>query len=61
MIEEALKGKRKFTTIEMVKRDGEWHAHFTLKKVVEIMDRSETIIVEWIMVFIIWNRKLENS
>jgi transposase len=28
----------------MVKRDGEWYAHFVLKKVVEVPDEPETVI-----------------
>lgn len=31
-IEEAFRGEWKFTTVEMVKRDGQWYAHFVLKK-----------------------------
>ena len=43
-IEEALRGEWEFTTVEMVKRDGEWFAHFVLKKTVEVPDEPETII-----------------
>jgi len=43
-IEEAFKGEWQFTTVEMVKRNGEWYAHFNLKKVVEVPDEPETII-----------------
>jgi IS605 OrfB family transposase len=43
-IEEALRGEWQFTTVEMVKRNGEWYAHFTLKKTVEVPDRPETVI-----------------
>jgi len=43
-IEEALKGEWKFAAVEMVKRDGEWYAHFILKKVVEVPDEPETVI-----------------
>jgi len=43
-IEEALKGEWQFATVEMVKRDGEWYAHFVLKKVVEVPDEPETVI-----------------
>ena len=43
-IEEALKGQWKFATVEMVKRDGEWYAHFILKKFVEVPDEPETVI-----------------
>ena len=30
--------------MEMVKRSGEWYAHFVLKKAVEVVDKPETII-----------------
>lgn len=43
-IEEALKGEWQFCTVEMVKRNGEWYAHFVLKKEVELIDEPETII-----------------
>ena len=43
-IEEAFKGEWQFTTVEMVKRDGEWYAHFILKKTVEVPDEPETVI-----------------
>ncbi|MEG9193843.1 MAG: transposase [Candidatus Methanoglobus sp.] len=43
-IEEALKGEWQFAAVEMVKRDGEWYAHFVLKKVVEVPDEPETVI-----------------
>jgi len=43
-IEEALKGEWKFAAVEMVKRDGEWYAHFILKKFVEVPDEPETVI-----------------
>jgi IS605 OrfB family transposase len=43
-IEEALRGEWQFTTVEMVKRDGVWYAHFVLKKIVEVPDRPETVI-----------------
>jgi hypothetical protein len=36
MIEEALRSGWQFTTVEMVKRGGEWHAHLILKKAVEV-------------------------
>ncbi len=42
-IEEALQGKWQFCTVEMVKRNGEWYAHFVLKKEVEF-DEAETVI-----------------
>jgi len=44
LIEEALQGKWEFSTVEMVKRDGEWHAHFLLKKEVELIDEPETFV-----------------
>jgi transposase len=41
-IEEAFNGE--FTTVEMVKRDGEWYAHFLLKRTIEVPDEPETLI-----------------
>ena len=43
-IEEALQGKWRFCTVEMVKRNGEWYAHFVLKKEVELINEPETFI-----------------
>jgi len=43
-IEEAFRGEWSFTTVEMVKRNGEWYAHFVLKKTVELPDKPETVI-----------------
>jgi len=43
-IEGAFEGQWSFTTIEMVKRNREWYAHFVLKKIVEVTDELETII-----------------
>ena len=43
-IEEAFIGEWQFTTVEMVKHNGEWYAHFTLKKAVEVPDEPETVI-----------------
>jgi len=43
-IEQALRGEWKFTTVEMVKRNGQWYAHFTLKKTVELPNKYETVI-----------------
>jgi IS605 OrfB family transposase len=43
-IEEALRGEWKFTTIEMIKRDGEWYAHFVSMKTLEVPDEPETVI-----------------
>jgi len=39
-----LRGEWSFTTVEMVKRNGEWYAHFVLKKTVELPDEPETVI-----------------
>ncbi|WP_457549455.1 RNA-guided endonuclease InsQ/TnpB family protein, partial [Archaeoglobus sp.] len=44
LIEEALQGKWQFCTVEMVKRNGEWYAHFVLKKEIELIDEPETFI-----------------
>jgi transposase len=41
-IEEAFNGE--FTTVEMVKRDGEWYAHFLLKRTIEVPDKPKTLI-----------------
>ena len=43
-IDEAFRGEWNFTTVEMIKRNGEWYAHFVLKKTVEFPDESETIV-----------------
>jgi len=43
-IEEALRGEWQFATVEMVKRNGEWYAHFVLKKTVEVPEEPETVI-----------------
>ena len=43
-IEEAFRDEWKFTTVEMVKRDGEWYAHFILMKTVDVPDEPETVI-----------------
>jgi len=43
-IEEALRGEWKFTTVEMVKRNGEWYAHLALEKAVEVPDEPETVV-----------------
>jgi len=43
-IEEALKGEWRFTTVEMVKRERVWYAHFVLKKSVELVDEPKTVI-----------------
>jgi IS605 OrfB family transposase len=42
-IEEALQGKWQFCTVEMVKKNGEWYAHFVLKKEIELIE-PETVI-----------------
>jgi len=43
-IEGAFEGDWSFTTVEMIKRDREWYAHFVLKKIVELPDEPETVI-----------------
>jgi len=43
-IEEAIREEWSFTTVEMCKRDGYWYAHFVLKKVCDIPDKTETVI-----------------
>jgi transposase len=43
-IEEALRGEWRFITVEMVKRDGEWYAHFLLKRTVEFPNEPETLM-----------------
>jgi len=43
-IEEAFRGEWSFTTVEMVKRNGEWYAHFVLKKTVNFIGEPETVI-----------------
>ncbi len=42
-IEEALRGEWAFATVEMVKRNGEWYAHFVLKKSIGF-EEPETVI-----------------
>jgi len=37
-------GEWHFATVEMVKRDEEWYAHFVLKRTVEVPDEPETVI-----------------
>ena len=43
-IEEAFRGEWRFSTVEMVKRNGEWYAHLVLTKTVELPDEPETVI-----------------
>jgi len=43
-IEEAFREEWKLTTAEMVKRNGEWYAHFALMKTVKLIDKPETVI-----------------
>jgi len=43
-IESALRGEWKFTTVELVKRNGEWYAHFVLKKTVTLEDEPQTVV-----------------
>ncbi len=44
LIKEALQGEWQFCTIEMIKRNREWFAHFVLKREVELIDEPETFI-----------------
>jgi len=43
-IEEAFRGEWQFSTVEMVKRNKEWYAHFVLTKTVELPDDFETVV-----------------
>lgn len=43
-IEEALGREWEFATVEMVKRNGEWYAHFVLERAVVVPDEPETFI-----------------
>ncbi|MEM2587925.1 MAG: transposase [Candidatus Bathyarchaeia archaeon] len=43
-VEEAFRGEWQFATVEMVKRNAQWYAHFVLKKTVELVDEPETVI-----------------
>ena len=43
-IESAFKGEWGFTTVEMIKRNGEWYAHLVLKRAVALEDEPETVI-----------------
>jgi len=43
-IEEAFEGEWKFATVEMVKRNSDWYAHFVLSTIVELPDEPETIV-----------------
>lgn len=43
VIEETLQGRLHLSTVEMVKREGEWYAHFTVKKAV-LFKEPETVI-----------------
>lgn len=43
-VEEAFRGEWQFSTVEMVKRNAQWFAHFVLKKTVELTDKPETVI-----------------
>ena len=42
-IEEALQGEWEFCTVEAVKRNGEWYAHFVLRREIELIDEPETV------------------
>jgi len=43
-IKESFRGEWQFSTVEVVKRDGWWYAHFVLKKIIELVDEPETVI-----------------
>jgi hypothetical protein len=43
-IEEAFNGEWQFTAVEVVKREGEWYAHFTLERAVEAPDKPKTLM-----------------
>jgi IS605 OrfB family transposase len=43
-VEEALRGEWRLATVEMVKHNGQWYAHFTLEKAVEVPDEPKTVI-----------------
>ena len=43
-IEEAFREEWSFATVEMVKRNGEWYAHFILKKAVSFTDKPQTVV-----------------
>ena len=43
-VEEAFRGEWQLSTVEMVKRNAEWYAHFVLTKNVELADEPETVI-----------------
>jgi putative transposase len=43
-IEEAFKGIWQFATVEMVKRNRKWYAHFVLTKTIKLTDNPETVI-----------------
>ena len=43
-IEEAFVGEWKFTIVEIVKRNGEWYAHFVLRKTIALMEKPQTIV-----------------
>jgi putative transposase len=43
-IEEVLRGEWEFANVEMVKRNGEWYAHFILKRTVDVPNEPETVI-----------------
>lgn len=39
-----MQGKWQFSTVEMIRRNGEWYVHFVLKKEVELIDEPETFV-----------------
>jgi len=43
-IEEAFRGEWQFSTVEMVKRNGEWYAHFVITKTIDLPDEPETVV-----------------
>lgn len=44
LVESAFRGEWKFTTVEMVKRNGEWYVHFILKRIILLANNMETVI-----------------
>ena len=43
-IEEAFRGEWQFSTVEMVKRNGKWYAHFVITKTIDLPDEPETVV-----------------
>lgn len=46
LVELAFKSEWRFATVEMVKRDREWYAHFVLKKIVEFKEPKTVIAID---------------